>query len=227
MAERRFLLVDADVLPEVFVKVLQAKELLASGAVSNISAAAKQAGISRSAFYKYKDTVFDAETGRESITVVATLLDKTGALQGLLSGISAAGASIVTINQATPENGAAQVAVSIRTGGMQGTLEDMLAQRKNSAPWWTSAGACKKAAFGKSPETKRGGRAPSRYRGRTMATIAILGYGTVGSGVLEVLRRNAASIERRAGQPVTVKYICDIRTFRPTRTRRCSSTTST
>ena len=42
MAERRFLLVDADVLPEVFVKVLQAKELLASGAVSNISAAAKQ-----------------------------------------------------------------------------------------------------------------------------------------------------------------------------------------
>ena len=46
-----------------------------------------------------------------------------------------------------------------------------------------------------------------------MATIAILGYGTVGSGVLEVLRRNAASIERRAGQPVTVKYICDIRDF--------------
>ncbi len=50
MAERRFLLVDADVLPEVFVKVLQAKELLASGAVSNISAAAKQAGISRQCF---------------------------------------------------------------------------------------------------------------------------------------------------------------------------------
>ena len=46
-----------------------------------------------------------------------------------------------------------------------------------------------------------------------MATIAIRGYGTVGSGVLEVLRRNAASIERRAGQPVTVKYICDIRDF--------------
>ena len=72
MPERRFLLVDADVLPEVFGKVLQAKELLASGAVPNISAAARQAGISRSAFYKYKDTVFDAETGRETITVVAT-----------------------------------------------------------------------------------------------------------------------------------------------------------
>ena len=125
MAERRFLLVDADVLPEVFVKVLQAKELLASGAVSNISAAAKQAGISRSAFYKYKDTVFDAETGRESITVVATL-DKTGALQGLLSGISAAGASIVTITQSRPENGAAQVEVTVRTGTMQMPVDEML-----------------------------------------------------------------------------------------------------
>ena len=65
MPDRRFLLVDADVLPDVFVKVLQAKELLASGAVSNISTAARQAGISRSAFYKYKDTVFNADAGRE------------------------------------------------------------------------------------------------------------------------------------------------------------------
>ena len=99
MAERRFLLVDAEVLPEVFVKVLQAKELLASGAVSNISAAAKQAGISRSAFYKYKDTVFDAETGR---------------------------ASIVTITQSRPENGAAQVEVTVRTGTMQMPVDEML-----------------------------------------------------------------------------------------------------
>ncbi|MEI3014684.1 MAG: hypothetical protein V8T36_08185 [Ruthenibacterium lactatiformans] len=57
------------------------------------------------------------------MTVNATLLDETGALQSLLAGISGAGASIVTINQATPENGTAQVAVSIRTGGMR-HLED-------------------------------------------------------------------------------------------------------
>ena len=68
MGERRFLLVDSSALPDVFLKVLQAKELLASGSVSNISTAARQAGISRSAFYKYKDYVFDAETGREAIT---------------------------------------------------------------------------------------------------------------------------------------------------------------
>ena len=46
-----------------------------------------------------------------------------------------------------------------------------------------------------------------------MAKIAILGFGTVGGGVLEVLRRNAASVSRRAGQPVEVKYILDIRDF--------------
>ena len=126
MPDRRFLLVDAEVLPDVFLKVLQAKELLASGAVTNISSAARRAGISRSAFYKYKDYVFDAESGRETLTVIATLLDKTGALQALLSGISSAGASIVTITQSRPENGAAQVEVTVRTGTMQMPVEEML-----------------------------------------------------------------------------------------------------
>ncbi|HIY10478.1 MAG TPA: ACT domain-containing protein [Candidatus Anaerofilum excrementigallinarum] len=126
--ERRFFLVEASVLPEVFLKVLKAKELLASGEAKNISSATRQADISRSAFYKYKDCIFDAENSREVLTVMATLLDQTGALQALLAGISAAGASIVTINQSTPENGAAQVAVSIRTGTMQMTVDEMMAQ---------------------------------------------------------------------------------------------------
>ncbi len=128
MAQRRFLLVDSEVLPTVFVKVLEAKELLASGAVASISAAAKQSGISRSAFYKYKDCVFDAENGRESITVIATLRDRTGALQELLSGISAAGASVLTITQSRPEDGTAQVEVTMRTDTMQLTVEELLAR---------------------------------------------------------------------------------------------------
>ena len=85
---QKCLLVDAEALPEVFLKVLKAKELLASGAARNISDAAKQVDISRSAFYKYKDSVFDAENSNEVITVLATLLDETGALQSLLAGIS-------------------------------------------------------------------------------------------------------------------------------------------
>ena len=122
----KFYLVAADALPEIFLKVAEAKRMLHAGEVSTAGEAARQVGISRSAFYKYKDTVFDAETGRETITVVATLLDKTGALQGLLSGISAAGASIVTITQSRPENGAAQVEVTVRTGTMQMPVDEML-----------------------------------------------------------------------------------------------------
>ena len=123
---QKFLLVDAEALPEVFLKVLKAKELLASGAARNISDAAKQVDISRSAFYKYKDSVFDAENSNEVITVLATLLDETGALQILLAGISEAGGSVVTISQSKPENGAAQVEVSVRTGTMQMSVDEML-----------------------------------------------------------------------------------------------------
>lgn len=124
--ERRFLLVDVSVLPEVFLKVLKAKELLAAGNAKNVSAATKMAGLSRSAFYKYKDCIFDAENSKEVLTVNATLLDETGALQSLLAGISAAGASIVTITQSRPENGAAQVEVTVRTGTMQMPVDEML-----------------------------------------------------------------------------------------------------
>lgn len=126
--EHRFYLVDAKVLPEVFLKVVRAKELLASGEARSISAATRSVDLSRSAFYKYKDCIFDAENRQEILTVIATLRDEMGALQSLLAGISAAGASIVTINQSTPENGAALVAVTIRTDTMQ-ISSDELAER--------------------------------------------------------------------------------------------------
>lgn len=121
-------MVDAAVLPEVFLKVLKAKELLASGEARNISAATRAVDLSRSAFYKYKDCIFDARSTQQIITVMATLLDETGALQALLGGISAAGGSVVTINQATPENGAAKVEVTVRTDTLRVSIEEMLAQ---------------------------------------------------------------------------------------------------
>lgn len=125
---KRFLLVDAAVLPEVFLRVLEAKELLASRRARNISSAVKMAGLSRSAFYKYKDCVYDAQDSAEVTTVHATLRDETGALHSLLEAISGAGASIVTINQSTPESGTARVSVSFRTGGMHLSAEALLAE---------------------------------------------------------------------------------------------------
>ena len=126
MSKKKYYIVSEDALPDIFIKVAEAKRMLQVGEAQTVGEAARRMNISRSAFYKYKDTVFDAETGRESITVVATLLDKTGALQSLLSGISAAGASIVTITQSRPENGAAQVEVTVRTGTMQMPVDEML-----------------------------------------------------------------------------------------------------
>ena len=120
-----YFIVDAKALPEIFLKVAEAKRMLEIGEVNTVNLATRRVGISRSAFYKYKDCIFDSENGREVITVMATLRDETGALQSLLAGISAAGASIVTINQSTPENGAALVAVTIRTDTMQMTPEEL------------------------------------------------------------------------------------------------------
>lgn len=128
MVKRQFLMVDTAVLPEVFLKVLKAKELLASGEARNISAATRQVDISRSAFYKYKDCVFDARNTQQVITVLATLLDETGALQALLAGVSASGGSVVTINQATPENGTAKVELTVRTDTLRVSVEEMLTQ---------------------------------------------------------------------------------------------------
>ncbi len=124
--ENRFLLIEASVLPEIFLKVVKAKQMLADGTAENVSQAAKMLDMSRSAFYKYKDFVFDVKDKDSTRTVNAHLKDETGALQSLLAGISKAGASIVTINQSTPENGAAHVAVSIRIDGMQISLDEML-----------------------------------------------------------------------------------------------------
>ena len=120
-----YLLIHKDILPDYYEKVLAVRRMLENGKEKDVSHSVKLAGISRSAFYKYKDCIFDSENGREVITVMATLRDETGALQSLLAGISAAGASIVTINQSTPENGAALVAVTIRTDTMQMTPEEL------------------------------------------------------------------------------------------------------
>ena len=124
MGERRFLLVDSSALPDVFLKVLQAKELLASGSVSNISTAARQAGISRSAFYKYRDAVHPLyENTRGKTVTISMNLDHTrGLLSSVLNSIASEGASILTISQTIPINNIANVTVTIETNEMQGEL---------------------------------------------------------------------------------------------------------
>ena len=124
----KYFIVEARAMPEIFRKVAEAKRLLETGEEKTVNGAAHAVEISRSAFYKYKDCVYDAQDSAEVTTVHATLRDETGALHSLLEAISGAGASIVTINQSTPESGTARVSVSFRTGGMHLSAEALLAE---------------------------------------------------------------------------------------------------
>ena len=127
MGERRFLLVDSSALPDVFLKVLQAKELLASGSVINISTAARQAGISRSAFYKYRDCIspFQNMMAGRIITFQMVLKDKAGVLSSILSIFANCGANILTINQSIPTGGKAMVTISAETGALVCPIEEL------------------------------------------------------------------------------------------------------
>ena len=127
-SEPKYFLVEADMLPEIFVKVAKAKELLETGEATTVAEAAGMVDISRSAFYKYKDAITpfqDLERGR-IITFHITLRDKMGVLSSVLSVFSASGANVLTINQSIPINGIALVTVSVETAGMQISSEELL-----------------------------------------------------------------------------------------------------
>ena len=112
----RLLLVDSSVLPEVFLRVVEAKRMLAVGQVRSLSEAAKAAGISRSALYNYKDSVFGHNEALDDqvITLSARLEDRPGVLSGLLNSLSEQQGNILTVNQNIPVDGVAAVSVSAR-----------------------------------------------------------------------------------------------------------------
>lgn len=117
MKDSNLLLVKTEVLPEVFSKVVKAKYLLSCKKVKSASEAARMCGISRSAFYKYKDSVFVYnDRGFESITNLSAVLeDKAGTLSNFISTLREMGANILTINQGMPSGGVASVTVSYRS----------------------------------------------------------------------------------------------------------------
>ena len=128
MEKKQYFIVSADALPEVFGKVAEAKRLLQVGEVKTIGEAAKAVGISRSAFYKYRDAItpFQNLMAGRIITFQLMLKDRTGVLSGILSIFAYCGANILTINQAIPSNGCAMLTISAETTELTCAVEDLL-----------------------------------------------------------------------------------------------------
>lgn len=128
----KLLLVKSDALPDVFEKVVAAKALLENGGVKNASDAARAVGISRSAFYKYRDCVF-AYTERiygKIITLHAMLEDKPGVLSQYIGELYRSGVNILTVNQDIPSGGRASVTVSVRVDGDGFDEQELLTRLK-------------------------------------------------------------------------------------------------
>lgn len=116
MSEQEFVVVSAEVLPEVVLKVLEAKRLLAQGVCRTSTEACREAGVSRSAYYKYKDSAFlySEKRGERIVTFCIVLRDRAGLLAEVLNEFYRLDANILTINQNIPIDSAATVMITVR-----------------------------------------------------------------------------------------------------------------
>lgn len=124
----KYYIVEASALPEVFLKVAEAKRLLSTGEAATVNEATKMTDISRSAFYKYRDSVLPFQnmmTGR-IITLQLLLHDQPGLLSEILGVLAATKANIITINSIMPTNGTAVVTISAETNELTVSIEELL-----------------------------------------------------------------------------------------------------
>lgn len=125
-----YFVVKKKAVPEVLLKVLEAKRLLETGRAASVHEATEQVGISRSSFYKYKDDIFPFhETARgKTITMVIQLEDEPGLLSVVLKTIAEFHANILTIHQSIPINGIASLTLSVDVLPQTGDVAEMVAR---------------------------------------------------------------------------------------------------
>ena len=124
----KYFIVEASAMPEIFRKVAQAKRLLETGETDKVNVATRAVGISRSAFYKYRDAIapFQNLMAGRILTFQFILRDVTGLLSSILTIFAQFGANILTINQTIPTNGCASVTISAETTNMTDGVEEMV-----------------------------------------------------------------------------------------------------
>ena len=129
----KYYIIEASALPEVFLKVAEAKRLLSTGEAATVNEATRITGISRSAFYKYRDSVLPFQslmTGR-LITFQFRLHDEPGILSTVLKTFAEFHTNLMTVNSTIPTNGTAVLTVSAETMDMTVSLEELLRQLRN------------------------------------------------------------------------------------------------
>ena len=130
--DKNFYLVREDVLSDSMLKTLQAKLLLESGTVESVREAIDEVGVSRSAFYKYRDTILPFHTMiiEQIVTLSVHLEDRSGALSRVLSTVAQLGCNLLTINQTIPLQGYATVILTMEIGESNLRLNDLLEKIK-------------------------------------------------------------------------------------------------
>ena len=124
----KYYIIEASALPEVFLKVAEAKRLLSTGEVTTVNEATKRTGISRSAFYKYRDAILPFQNMMKGriITFQLMLHDEPGVLSAILTVYARHEANLLTINSIIPTNGYALVTISAEMTDVEVSLEDLL-----------------------------------------------------------------------------------------------------
>ena len=128
----KYLIVSKKILPDVYEKVIEARNLINNGSVKGISEAVKIVGISRSTYYKYKDYVFspsENSIGRKAV-ISMMLRHEKGVLSNVLNYMSSANVNILTINQSIPINGKASVNLSLDISDISKSIDDIIAELK-------------------------------------------------------------------------------------------------
>lgn len=130
MSNQKYYIVSAEALPEVFIKVAEARRMLQVGEAATVGEAARMVGISRSAFYKYKDAVrpFNDMLHGRIVTFQFMLRDEPGVLSAVLNSFAVSGGNILTINQGIPISGCALVTIGAETSGLEIPVEELVSR---------------------------------------------------------------------------------------------------
>ncbi len=123
-----FLIVSRKILPEYLDKVIHARDLLETHEASTITEAVQIAGISRNTYYKYKDYVFASHsTQTERHAVISLILkDESGVLARVMQQLTGLNTSILTISQAIPIAGKANVLISLDISHISCSSDEMI-----------------------------------------------------------------------------------------------------